>query len=164
MEYWIVFPRQYRGSWQYLTPGFRWLSSCHERCQKLHRSIIHPTFLTTSRWALKGASKKLIQEQWFWIPAGFPQCPCIIQGLVSKDDCSSGRRVVSRYYMYPGIEPVMDLHNLVEGVPTVDGWNPARKPVEVGSWNPITYKVLRLYIYRYKSQVVVWDFFHQQYE
>ena len=31
------------------------------------------------------------------------------------------------------------------------------RPVEVGSWNPMIYKVLA------PSQVVVWDFFHQQY-
>ena len=36
---------------------------------------------------------------------------------------------------------------------TGDGKNPAA--VEVGSKNPIIYKVL------YISQVVVWDFFHQ---
>ncbi len=35
--------------------------------------------------------------------------------------------------------------------------NPVNSPVEVGSWNPIIYKVLA------PSQVVVLDFFHQQY-
>ena len=39
--------------------------------------------------------------------------------------------------------------------PTVDGWNPARKPVEVGSW---THYLQGLYI----QKVVLWDFFHQQ--
>ena len=41
-------------------------------------------------------------------------------------------------------------------IPTVDGWNPARKPVEVGRLSTIIYKFI------YTSQVVVWDFSHQQ--
>ena len=35
--------------------------------------------------------------------------------------------------------------------------NPAPAPLEVSSWNPI------IYGWFYTSQVVVWDFFHQQY-
>ena len=46
-----------------------------------------------------------------------------------------------------------------KGDPTVDGSeNPARKPAEVGSWNPSVYNGFCT------SQVVVWDFFTQQYQ
>ena len=55
----------------------------------------------------------------------------------------------------------MVINHLLNGMilqvgPTVDGWNPVNSPVEGQVVYPIIYKVLA------PSQVVVWDFSHQQ--
>ena len=64
---------------------------------------------------MKGCFKKFDSRAVVWKSRIPPLSVHFIQGFVSTDDCSSGSRVVSRYYMYLGLNSycitrIQDVH------------------------------------------------------